>query len=193
MDFFDNPANFLLVLGVLISVVTLLRLTLRLQRRSPETLEHRSAQAKRIANQAQQPAEDEALQIELHDSFREMSGRIDTKIRVLNELILEADQRIEELQRLYNQWGEFSSAVREGSDDGPLVVEFDRDQPHVSSPRADRILKIYLLSDSGLSAAEIAQRVSQSEADIELILGLRRRRELASQQSGHRSDEAVTE
>lgn len=85
------------------------------------------------------------LEVRLHDTFREMNARIDTKMHVLNELIVEAEDRIRLLKKLGEQTGQIeidsnarpasASSSRQGQapapnspapPDDPLVIEMDR-------------------------------------------------------------------
>jgi len=101
----------------------------------------------------------EKLEINLMEFSRDVEGRLDTRIRTLNKLIEDADERIARLEEL----------------------EKNR-PPGLSGPGTERRIpqlhrEIYDLADSGLDKVEIARRTSIPTGEVELILGLRRSEE----------------
>ena len=159
---------------------------------------------------ASHPAEESlaTLKRELDDSFRTMNERLDAKMHVLDELLLDADRKIKELR----EWHDTPpSPDQEGgeADREPVVVEMDRSvllgpmaraakiasaprqelwspretpdeafdrSPELASEATNRWERIYRLADEGRSPSQISQETGQAAGEIELILGLRRRR-----------------
>jgi hypothetical protein len=95
----------------------------------------------------------ETLLVELSEMARQMTAQIDTRAARLEALLKEADAAIAKL----------SNPVATKSQAPPLHEE---DQRHAA---------VYALADSGLSAAQIAQRLARPNGEIELILALRSR------------------
>ncbi len=92
----------------------------------------------------------ERLLLELEELSREISGRIDTKMKTLEVLIRQADERIQALEGAMPEGGK---SIREA---------------------ASRYKEIYELADSGTSLEEIASRTGIQSGEVELILSLRR-------------------
>jgi len=148
---------------------------------------------------ASAPGEAGRWEVHMHDLARDLSGRLDSKIGVLAQLIREADRAASRL--------EAALASAAGGDDagppsapgaafGPLqnptdaVTAADQAEklkegvaaragpPSIGVSAANcrrqrRCEEIYTLSDYGLEAAEIAQRIGSPVGEVELILGLR--------------------
>lgn len=94
----------------------------------------------------------EALFVQLQEFSRETLAKLDTKVRVLNELLTRAEARIEELKKL--------SAA-------PVVAA---PSPKPGNPLHE---KVYRLADAGKTSAEIAGEAGLERGEVELILGLR--------------------
>lgn len=149
--------------------------------------------------------EHDQREVELYEHFREMNAKLDTKIHILNELILEADTTIKRLQQLQISTGTAVSQPEETtSNEEPTVVEpavetdaevagkeaspaqepliIDVDQTPAAAPASSQKLElpfaeIYRLADRGLSAVDISERVGKPVGEVDLILSLRRRRQ----------------
>jgi hypothetical protein len=93
----------------------------------------------------------EELQVNLMEFGRDVEGRIDTRMKALEKLIADADERIEALKQ---------AGCAAPSQAGP-------------SP-AHRL--VYDLADQGLDKVEIARRAEMTPGEVELVLGLRRAR-----------------
>jgi hypothetical protein len=94
----------------------------------------------------------EQLQINVMEFGRDVEARLDTKIRTLEQLIRDADERIKRLQELEGP----------GAPDGGGTQALHRE--------------IYLLADQGIDSIEIARRTGAAPGEVELILGLRKTR-----------------
>ena len=92
----------------------------------------------------------ERLVIELEELSREVSAKIDTKMKTLEVLIRQADERIDALKNLV-----------------PTSDEKSREL-------AARYSEVYELADSGTSLGDIAKQMGMHAGEVELILSLRR-------------------
>ena len=93
----------------------------------------------------------EALFVQLQEFSRETLAKLDTKVRVLNELLTRAEARIEELKRL-------SAAA-------PAAP--------ASKPANPLHEKVFRLADGGRASTDIAAETGLERGEVELILGLR--------------------
>lgn len=103
------------------------------------------------------------LLLELEQLSREINSQVDTRLRALNLLIQEADQKIQELR------------ILQGDDGRPLP---GRNLPPAVEPNADatrdRYARVYALAQQGRSVVEIAREMEMMTGEVELILALRR-------------------
>ncbi|HLY74151.1 MAG TPA: hypothetical protein VKU80_08540, partial [Planctomycetota bacterium] len=101
----------------------------------------------------------ERLLTEIQDLSREHIARLDTKIRMLNQLLLECDQKKRELEDvLAKAGGTLPSAV------GPTPP---------SRPPNPLHSQVYTLQDSGKEILDICAATGLEKGEVELILGLR--------------------
>ncbi|MBI3854662.1 MAG: hypothetical protein HY293_03105, partial [Planctomycetes bacterium] len=98
----------------------------------------------------------ERLLTEIQDLSREHIARLDTKIRMLNQLLLECDQKKRELEALL---GKTPSAEKSAP------------APRPANPLHDQV---YSLQDSGKEILDICAATGLEKGEVELILGLRR-------------------
>ena len=98
----------------------------------------------------------ERLLTEIQDLSREHIARLDTKIRMLNQLLLECDQKKRELEELL---GKAPSA------------ESPKPAPRAANPLHDQV---YSLQDSGKEVLDICAATGLEKGEVELILGLRK-------------------
>lgn len=185
---FENvsPATAMMIGAAVLLSTTLLRAAYRRRQRQAE---QPSEPAAARAPAAASPMRIGELEVRLYDIYRELDARVETKIHVLNELILQADARIAELRKLESVTiglvnRKSAPQAPDGNPDQRLVIELDGgpDSPP-TQPAApfgpDRFSDIYALADSGLSNLQISLQTSRPPGEIELILGLRRRRQQA--------------
>ena len=114
-------------------------------------------------------------EVQMHDTARELAGQLDSKMRALQVLIAEADRAAGRLE---------AALQANGSGDVKAERPPDESAPPCPAPVADgsvdatpdpRCEEIYMLSDYGLPATEIARRLGSPVGEVELILGLRAR------------------
>lgn len=91
---------------LLLAAVVLFALTMfRIRRKYGQRRQRDSQPSNKVLEQmlAQTRVHDAATaaEVKLFESFRQMSGQLDTKIHVLNELLIQADSRIADLRQLH--------------------------------------------------------------------------------------------
>lgn len=116
----------------------------------PRTPKHILAIAPVKPSEAEEKATERVAKI--YETVREITGQIDTKIRLLNVLIQDADRAATRLE-----------AARRG--EAPPI--------RVGRSAESSTDEIYLYSDYGLTASDIASRLEVSVESIERILGAR--------------------
>jgi hypothetical protein len=105
------------------------------------------------------------LLLQLEEMSREINGQIDTRLRAMNLLIQEADQKIRELQRLQGDGGAAVTAA--------LRIPAPRPEPRPEFA-SERYARVYALAEKGLTVVEIAREMKLMTGEVELILALRR-------------------
>jgi len=115
-------------------------------------------------------AADKAL-IELAEVGREVSGRIDTKVRILNRLTKEAEAQIKRLEQLLQAAGrEVPPAGEEAKSSSASVPRAAGDDIHSAARKLhERVLQ---LSREGKTPAEIARLTRLAIQEIDLVLRL---------------------
>ena len=115
------------------------------------------------------PAEVLRWEVQMHETARELSAQLDSKMRALRTLIAEADRAAD---RLKAAAGKSPDLTRQPERPGPPPS----DQAEALKSARHRQEEIYTLADYGLAAAEIAGRTGSPVGEVELILGLRGKR-----------------
>lgn len=92
---------------------------------------------------------------DIQDLSREQIARLDTKLRMLQQLIIDADKRIAELKSLTG---------RTGGSAAPAP------QTRPANPLHD---KVFALADSGKSIDAICVETGLEKGEVDLVLGLR--------------------
>jgi hypothetical protein len=95
----------------------------------------------------------------MHDLARDLMSKLDTKIAMLQRLLIAAEAREKGLL----------SAV--GNSSGPAAPQ-DSAVPQLI--KRDRLAEIYQLADEGYASQEIASKLRSALGDVELILSLPR-------------------
>lgn len=101
----------------------------------------------------------EGLVVELSNMTRQISAQLDTRAAKLEQLIQDADQRIETLRHLGNG----------GLPTAPPSASMET----VASMPDPRHAEIYSLADQGRDALQIATQLDRPRGEVELILALR--------------------
>jgi len=140
----------LLFAGVVILVFTLLR------RRRQGSLDVRPLGS--FDADGRDPRQElEHLLIEIQDLSRDHIARLDSKIRLLNQLLLDCDKKKAELEALL------------GKSTSPA---------HASRPSNPLHDQVYGLRDAGQDVAAICRATGLEKGEVELILGLRDPKEI---------------
>ena len=188
------PGEQLLLLGAAVIVLTLvMRTTRRRWRRSVEmSRDSVRRQYEELKHDRSATREAGKVLVELDQLARQVHGRLDTQFAKLETLIGDADLRIDKLSRLIhaargtetlditldseNPDGGTPTAGQEDHPKGmprfAASVGADRERPKCDDPTPHA--SIYRLADRGLSPTEIAQQVSRTTGEVELILSLRK-------------------
>lgn len=119
------------------------------------------------------------LLVELSEMTRKMNGQIETRVAKLEELIKQADERIEALR----QAGGAPPSLPSSPIDLPAPISLAPPSPSPVLPVEEesivdldpRHAEIYSLADEGRDAREIATRLGRPSGEVELILALRPR------------------
>ena len=105
----------------------------------------------------------EHLLAEIQDLSRDHIARLDTKIRLLTQLLADADQKKRELDVLLER-----AAALPRPDATPAPAPRS---PKPANPLHDRV---YTLQDAGKDVADICRTTGLEKGEVELILGLRK-------------------
>ena len=105
----------------------------------------------------------EELVMQIQQVSREQIARLDTKIRMLNQLILDADEKKKELEKIV-----YGTRVEKREDPAPVKEKMPPARP--ANPLHD---KVYGLKDEGKDLKEISRTTGLEEGEVQLILGLR--------------------
>ena len=125
----------------------------------------------------EEPQGVEQWEVHMHDTARDLSAQLDSKLSALGALVAEADRAAARLEaaleraaepvpRMNNQ----ARSLQRGEAD-----ERGEAAPRAAASRPRRQEEIYTLADYGYEPAEIARRVGTPVGEVELILSLRGR------------------
>jgi hypothetical protein len=161
MDGFVGPA--LLIVGM--TLVVLFSLRLKRRNRDLAELDRRSRDA---SSGPDVRASLERMAVDLEEVARSVSAMLDTRMRALEKLIRDADDRIARLEAARQggaappaEGGEASAGAKPGP--GAQAEEALAHHSH-----------IYGLADQGLSVQEIAEQTGYQRGEVELVLSLRK-------------------
>jgi hypothetical protein len=148
------PGSFWIILVVAAMFIAVVLPRLRRRRDGPaETLGTFGASAGGAREEL------ERLLTEIQDLSREHIARLDTKIRMLNQLLLECDRKKRELEELL------------GKGPGPSTAAAPKAAARPANPLHDQV---YTLQDSGTELLDICAATGLEKGEVELILGLRK-------------------
>jgi len=127
-------------------------------------------------------------EVQMHDTARELSAQLDSKMSALQALIADADQAAARLeaalarssgtapepaQPAARPGNQAESLQPPAADDSTVTTVSWSDAAGDRSAQDRRREEIYTLADYGFTPAEIARRVGSPIGEVELILGLR--------------------
>lgn len=101
--------------------------------------------------------------LQLQEFSREAMGKLDTRIRMLNQLIVDADERIRKLQSMPQHPSDALAAAPAPTSPPPPPV-------HPKNPIHERIWR---LLDGGATLGDVSREVGLPKGEVELIAGLR--------------------
>ncbi len=108
-------------------------------------------------------AELEQLVAEIRDAAREEIARLDTKMRMLNQLLADCDRKARELEALLGR-----AAAK------PAPPPQEGKEPPSGGAGNPLHEKVFALQDAGKDLGEICDATGLEKGEAELILGLRR-------------------
>ncbi|NUQ62607.1 MAG: hypothetical protein HUU20_08970 [Pirellulales bacterium] len=196
-----GPTTLFFLVAMMITIGLLLMRTQRYfgrQGQHPTTLlETSRSKAATPSHRFGAPPEMVAWEVSMHDTARDLSAQLDSKMAALEHLIREADRAAARIERALD------AADQAGTIDPAFVPKSRSQELHPSNqaealrssgrtetshpavagesvserPSAGvRYQEIYTLADYGYPACEIAERVGSPVGEVELILSLRDRR-----------------
>jgi len=118
-----------------------------------------------------QPAEVAQWQVTMHETARQLSAQLDSKMGALQELIAEADRATARLEAAAKP----STSIGQAETSRP-ATDTAESSTMEGSPLQHHRDEVYLLSDYGYDPAEIARRVGATVGQVELVLSLRGKR-----------------
>jgi predicted trehalose synthase len=105
--------------------------------------------------------------VQLDQLAQRIHQKIDVRLAKLDALIREADDRIDQLDRMQRTGAGAPSVDIQLAPESPEAPAASDDDPHQS---------IYQLADAGYTSLQIAKKLSRHTGEVELILSLRRAR-----------------
>ncbi len=166
-DWMTAAKPYVLVAGIIILLFSLMRM-----RRRQAAGKSGRAEASAASSRSVYRADVERLAVDFEETARSVSALLDTKIRVLDKLIADADARIARLEALGggSAAGPGDAAGRPGPD-GPAA---EPEPPAAPEEPLGHHAHIYSLADQGLSVQEIAEKSGHPVGEVELVLSLRK-------------------
>ncbi|NQU20693.1 MAG: hypothetical protein HQ567_05370 [Candidatus Nealsonbacteria bacterium] len=172
MDFLgESPLPVALALvGMSMIIVILLRRShryLRRQKRSnASSVRTEQPSSKRRHSNLDAPADVLRWEVQMHETARELSATLDSKMRALQALIAEADRAAGRLEAA-------TEDAPEAGESRPLDADEPRSNVADRGQVREHQEEIYTLADYGLDVGRIASRVGMPVGEVQLILGLR--------------------
>lgn len=171
-----NPSALaLLVVALALSGFLLFRTQRYFARSARSNLDQQSGAEPRRLDLDVAPREARRWEVEMHELARDVSGRLDSKMRVLEHLVAEADRAAARLEAALAKVQPDSAIPPAGA------VPADRtpraEEPGLSDASDPAVCEeVYTLSDYGYATADIAHRLRLSVEEIGRILSLREQR-----------------
>jgi len=174
MDYFGAVEfqNYVFLLGVVLLVFIMMRLSARRNRQSGPTAQSQAReQVAKLKEEHAVKGDMRELMVELQDLSRNINAQIDTRFAKLEVSIRAADERINLLERLSRaaQGRQTLDTVVSGDDETPPSTP---EHPPAGLPELPHG-RIYDLADGGRDSIQIARETGKTPGEIELILSLR--------------------
>lgn len=172
----EDPAAYLALLlgGMVLVYLGVLRPMMR-KRKDP--LENSPARSS-LSQQRAVERDMQGFLVEYEQMIRNMTAGIETRAARLEELIRQADERIEALRAAKADSGSGAEASPPGAAPASRMQGTAPADELIAPLRAPpapdpRHAEVYALADEGLSPREVARRLGRPNGEIELILALR--------------------
>ncbi len=149
----------------------------------------RSSEDEKAGHHGGAPTDILRWEVAMHETARDLTGQLDSKLGTLQQLIREADRAAARLETALQAAGERAresvvpprpasqaEGLRSASEVDVEAGSAARDETAEVPAGDQRYSEIYTLADYGYPAAEIAQRLGNPVGEIELILSLRNQR-----------------
>lgn len=149
------------------AIVTMAYLFMRSSRRKKDPLE-KNPYPSSLAQQRGVEREMQNLLVELSNMSRQISAQLDTRAAKLEELIRQADERIDALHRA-------AAVTTRPPDNGASYGAVPVSTPSTPPEIDPRHREVYDLIDQGRTPQEVSQQLNRPIGEIELILALRAR------------------
>lgn len=159
-----DPGSFWLLVGA-VGATTLVMFRIAARRRRGHA-DDRPAVELQGSVSSRPPRGVERWEADLHEFTREIEGRLNNKIAALQQLLVEADQRIATLESL----GVETNRTDSDASSSPRLAG---PHYHESSARRGEQASVFAMHDAGQGAAAIANRLQLPIGEVELILSLR--------------------
>lgn len=165
-------ANILFLVGLAMVIVVMLRQTNRYFKRKSAEIQR---QDQRPPARMDLPADLARYEVQLHELARELSGQLDTKIHIVQQLVREVEAHTARLEAAIARAQRLAQSPAEEAI--PAWDEAETAEAHTSAPLANPLPadEVYRLSDAGFTSLAIAERLDASIGDVEMLLSLRAR------------------
>jgi len=160
MDGFLAPAV------VIVGLTVIVFLSLRLKKRNRD-LARLDPRPRSPSGQQVMRESLERMAVDLEEVARSISAMLDTRMRALDRLIRDADERIARLEKAGGEPPPADEEGQEAEPAGPAPASRAREQ-------LAHHAHIYGLADQGLSVQEIAEQTGYQRGEVELVLSLRK-------------------
>ncbi|HOX07977.1 MAG TPA: hypothetical protein PK280_16385 [Planctomycetota bacterium] len=165
----DGNTGLYFIIG---GMVIILFFVMRLRRRTgpPARMSNSSDFEERMATRS----DADRLAVDLEETARAVSALLDTKIRVLDRLIRDADERIARLEGSAGPASVRSQAPHTEAEGGGRSAPAAAAPPHPEPEILAHHRRIFELADQGLGVQEIAEKCGHPAGEVELVLSLRK-------------------
>lgn len=174
--FNDPMSGFIIVIAMMAIIFFILK------KRKKESQDQASNQVSRkTISQAEKTIE--TMMSDLVEFNSKAAANLDTKVRTLNALLAESDDKIATLKKLHEDLSKFSQAVHISEDhtetvqkDQNVVKDENQDddkKDEIKEDMKEKYADVYELKDENISEAEIASRLNMTISEVRFILNLR--------------------
>ena len=171
----NEPSTWLLLGVAVVAGILLLRTNryyARQRQQQPSAPGPTTAAPQSARCHVETPAGMARWEVAMHDTARELSAQLDSKLSALQALVAEADRAAARLEAALASAAAPARPPSHQAESLQHAGGSDRD-PATAAPRTRRQEEVYTLADYGYDAAEISRRLGTPIGEVELILGLR--------------------